>query len=66
MSNPLMRPSLLPIGSAPISSTPRCERVVIRAGNGRVYDLGSPDSRLFKLRVWIYRFRRRKEFSACK
>jgi hypothetical protein len=36
----------------------RCERVVVTAADGRVFDLGSPNSRLFKLRVWLYKKKR--------
>jgi hypothetical protein len=35
-----------------------CERIVVTAGNGKVYDLGKPTSVFFKLRVFIYRIQR--------
>ena len=37
------------------------ERMVITAADGRTWDLGSPSSKLFRLRVAIYRLRRRSE-----
>lgn len=39
----------------------QCERIVVTAADGRTWDLGSPDSRLFRLRIWVYRLRRRSE-----
>lgn len=38
-----------------------CERIVITAmvnGRERTFDLGSPNSRLFPLRVWLYKKKR--------
>lgn len=37
----------------------KCERIVITAANGKVYDLGEPDSWLFGLRVFIYKLKRK-------
>lgn len=42
------------------------ERVVVRSAAGKVYDLGSPKSRLFVIRVWLYRVRRFMEAHAWK
>lgn len=36
----------------------KLERIVITTADGREFDLGSPDSWLFKLRVFFYRLRR--------
>ena len=35
-----------------------CERIVITTPEGKVYDLGSPNSRLFPLRLWLYKKKR--------
>lgn len=35
-----------------------CEKVIIRTSTGNIYDLGSPNSLLFKLRVFVYKIRR--------
>lgn len=50
------------IVAVPITSRGSCEKIVVRTGDGRVFDLGKPDSRLFKLRVFIYKLRRWREF----
>jgi hypothetical protein len=39
----------------------KCQNVSVTTQDGRVYNLGSPDSRLFPLRRRIYLFKRRKE-----
>lgn len=39
----------------------KCERVVITTADGRTYDLGSPESPLFPLRLRRYKFARRAE-----
>ncbi len=44
-----------------LGSLGRCENVTVRTSDGRVYDLGSPYSMLFRLRVLVYRIRRWKE-----
>lgn len=36
------------------------ERVVVTAADGRVYDLGNPNSRLFRVRVWLYQRKRNR------
>lgn len=36
----------------------QCERIVVTAANGKTYDLGRPDSWLFRVRVFFYRIRR--------
>jgi hypothetical protein len=41
-----------------ISAVGKCERIVVTTGDGRVFDLGPPTSKLFKLRVWAYKKRR--------
>lgn len=38
-----------------------CERVVVTTADGRVFDLGKPDSKLFRVRLAAYQLRRRKE-----
>lgn len=35
-----------------------CENVTVTTASGRIHNLGSPDSRLFKLRVWLYKKKR--------
>lgn len=42
----------------------RLEKLVVRCGDGRSYDLGRPDSRLYKMRLRRYKWARRKEFAA--
>jgi len=42
----------------------RCERIVITTGDGRVFDLGRPDSPIFWARKRIYMWRRRTELRA--
>lgn len=34
------------------------ERIVITTQDGRSYDLGSPNSRLFPVRLWLYKKKR--------
>lgn len=34
------------------------ERIVVVTPDGRSFDLGSPNSRLFRARVWFYKRRR--------
>lgn len=51
--------SVIPIGSATIRNAPCCESVVVRTGDGRVFDLGSPESWLFRERVLVYRIKRK-------
>lgn len=44
-----------------VAKTPQVgelERVVVRTGTGKVYDLGKPSSMFFRLRVLIYRIKR--------
>lgn len=42
-----------------VTSMGELERVVITTGDGRTFDLGKPSSRLFWLRVQLYKARRR-------
>lgn len=46
------------MNTAQVTQTGKCERVTVTTAEGRVYDLGSPTSRLFNLRVWLYRKKR--------
>lgn len=39
----------------------QCERIVVTTADGRVYDLGSPHSLLFKSRLKRYQLLRRRE-----
>lgn len=39
----------------------KCANVRITTTDGRVFNLGAPDSPFFTLRRWIYKFRRRNE-----
>lgn len=50
------------IVAVPITSVGACENVRVVTGDGRVFDLGKPDSIWFKLRVFIYKLRRWREF----
>lgn len=38
------------------------ENVTVRTADGRVYNLGNPNSWLFRFRVFMYRARRAVEF----
>lgn len=40
--------------------------IVVRTKDGRVFNLGKPESFLFPLRRWWYLFRRRHEFKGGK
>lgn len=46
-----------------ITSKGSCEKIVITTADGRVFSLGKPTSVFFKLRVALYKWRRRQEFS---
>jgi hypothetical protein len=35
-----------------------CERIIITTANNKTYDLGSPDSKFFNFRVFIYKVKR--------
>lgn len=50
------------MNASEIRSVSSLERVVIKSSSGKVYDLGNPNSKLFPIRLWWYKFRRRKEF----
>lgn len=47
--------------AVPINSKGSCEKIVVRTGDGRVFDLGKPDSWMFPIRRRIYLWRRRHE-----
>ena len=38
--------------------TGECQRIVVTTAEGRVFDLGKPTSRLFPVRVWLYKKKR--------
>lgn len=54
------------MNASEIRTVSSLERIVVRSAAGKVYDLGNPNSRLFKLRVWVYRARRFMEMRKCK
>jgi hypothetical protein len=37
------------------------ENVTVTTADGRVFDLGNPNSKLFRLRIWRYQMQRRQE-----
>ncbi len=39
----------------------KCEKIIVTTSDGRKFDLGSPDSRLFAFRRKMYLFKRRNE-----
>lgn len=45
--------------SSEIKRKAKCKKIVVRAGNGSVYNLGSPTSILFLVRVFIYKLKRK-------
>jgi hypothetical protein len=47
--------------AVPINSQGELARVVIRKGDGRVFDLGKPNTLMFKLRLWNYKRLMKKE-----
>lgn len=44
-----------------VKQTGSCEHVIITTADGRVFDLGPPESRLFSLRRRLYLHKRRHE-----
>lgn len=46
-------------GSAKAPPRAVLENITVKAADGRVFDLGRPDSRLFRLRVLRYRIQRK-------
>lgn len=47
------------MGTAQTAQTGECQKVVVRTADGREYVIGKPSSPLFKLRVFLYRVKRR-------
>lgn len=50
-----------PATATPTRQEPHCERIVVVTADGRRFDLGRPDSRLFPLRRRLYVWKRRHE-----
>lgn len=42
-------------------SVGECANITVRTADGRVFDLGKPTSFLFKARLALYKWRRRRE-----
>lgn len=52
---------MTPDGPVPVGQRVRLDNITITTADGRTFDLGRPDSRMFRLRVWAYRLKRRSE-----
>lgn len=48
-------------GLAATSAKAGVQSIVVTTADGRAFDLGRPDSKLFKARLRLYKIKRRKE-----
>lgn len=55
-----------PVNVVPLRGRPVLDRIVVTTADGRRFDLGRPDSPLFRLRLRLYTWRRRSELEAAR
>lgn len=44
--------------AAQVVQTGECSNITITTSEGKVYNLGKPTSRLFRIRLWLYKKKR--------